>query len=231
VSRWRAIIFDLDDTLYPERDYVLSGFRAVAEWAKEHLGISALQGFAELRSLFDSGVRGDTFDRWLRGRGLRPEGFVPKLVEVYREHNPILTPFAEVPALLERLGRVYSLGLVSDGYLSVQQRKLASLKLAHFFEAIVFSDEWGRDAWKPNTKPFEVVLKKLRTEPKTSVYIADNPLKDFIGARRIGIYTIRVQHPEGEYSRLEPPSEEHAPHYTITSLSELDSTLEKLRSR
>ena len=31
MSGLHAIIFDLDDTLYPERDYVLSGFRAVAQ--------------------------------------------------------------------------------------------------------------------------------------------------------------------------------------------------------
>jgi hypothetical protein len=41
VSGWRAIVFDLDDTLYPERDYVLRGFRAVAAWSDPNLGIPA----------------------------------------------------------------------------------------------------------------------------------------------------------------------------------------------
>ena len=39
LSSYEAIIFDLDDTLYPERAYVLSGFHAVAVWGKTHLGV------------------------------------------------------------------------------------------------------------------------------------------------------------------------------------------------
>ena len=57
VPKWRAIVFDLDDTLYPERDYVLSGFRAIARWAAEHLRIPAEDGYRELAELFAAGVR------------------------------------------------------------------------------------------------------------------------------------------------------------------------------
>ncbi len=56
----RAVVFDLDDTLYPERAYVLSGFHAVAAWAEEQLKIPRRLGFAELRQLFEDGVRGNT---------------------------------------------------------------------------------------------------------------------------------------------------------------------------
>jgi putative hydrolase of the HAD superfamily len=56
----RAVIFDLDDILYPERAYVLSGFHAVAAWAEEQLKIPRRLGFAELRQLFEDGVRGNT---------------------------------------------------------------------------------------------------------------------------------------------------------------------------
>ena len=70
---WQAIVFDLDDTLYPERAYVLSGFRAVAAWAAGELGLPVTQGFAELRRLFDDGVRGDTFNRWLESHGFQPD--------------------------------------------------------------------------------------------------------------------------------------------------------------
>ncbi len=225
MSRWQAIVFDLDDTLYPERDYVLSGFRAVAAWAEAHLDIPAALGLAELQSLFEQGVRGDTFNRWLAAHGLASESLVLRLVQVYREHEPALTPFPEVPGLLASFRRRYRLGIVSDGYLAVQQRKLAALNLAHHFEAIVFSDEWGRRAWKPSVIPFQAVLQRLAVSAAGSVYVADNPGKDFLGARQAGMFTVWVRRPGGEYARSTPPTAHHAPHWTITSLLELESTI------
>lgn len=225
MSRWQAIVFDLDDTLYPERDYVFSGFRAVAGWAEAHLGIPAVQGLAELKRLFEAGVRGDTFNRWLAAHGLAPDSLVPQLVQVYREHEPTLVPFPEVPDLLNSLRQRYRLGLVSDGYLAVQQRKLAALDLAHHFDAIVFSDVWGPEAWKPNAKPFEAILQQLAADADKSVYVADNPTKDFLGARQAGMFTVRIRRPNGEYTHLGPPTAQHAPHWTIASLSKLEPVI------
>ena len=59
MSRLEAVVFDLDDTLYPEADYVLSGFQAVADWAEVHLGIadlsSLLMGTVAFNSLYNYG--------------------------------------------------------------------------------------------------------------------------------------------------------------------------------
>jgi len=224
----QAIAFDLDDTLYPERDFVLSGFRAVASWAEIHLGIPAHDGFAELRDLFEEGVRGNTFNHWLAGHGLAEEKLVPQLVRVYRGHAPQITPFLEVPALLQNLHRRYRLGLVSDGYLTVQQRKLAALGLTPYFDAVVFSDEWGLESWKPSPRPFRALLERLDVEASRTAYVADNPSKDFMGARQAGLLTIWVRRPGGVYSHLNPPSQQHAPDIEITSLSALANAVERL---
>jgi putative hydrolase of the HAD superfamily len=226
---WQAIVFDLDDTLYPEREYVLGGFRAVAEWIDANLNVPAARAFTELKALFEQGVRGDTFNRWLAARGFSEEDLTQTLVRVYRHHHPTLTPFPGVLELLDVLHARYRLGLVSDGILSVQQSKLAALGLADCFDAIVFSDEWGRAAWKPSTLPFEVVAHRLGVSPAWSVYVADNPLKDFLGARQVGMFTIRARYPDGEYSAQMPPAPEYAPHVTITSLDELASILSEVQ--
>jgi len=224
-AKWAAVIFDLDDTLYPEREYVLSGFRAVSQWAEQHLGIPEKSGFDELSRLFHAGVRGNTFNRWLTSHNLSAEAWVPRLVSVYRGHEPTLKPFPGVPTLLRDLRRDYRLGLVSDGWLTVQQRKLSALKLGHHFDAIVFSDEYGLDAWKPSTKPFEVVLAKLEVEPFRAVYVADNPQKDFLGARNTGMFTVRLRMPDVLYGNLEAETEAHAPHSQISHLEELEKVL------
>lgn len=231
VSKWQSIVFDLDDTLYPEEDYVLSGFQAVAAWAELKLGIPSTEGFKELQALYEAGIRGNTFDHWLTARGLGKQGLVTQLVLVYREHEPTLEPFPEVPALLASLRRICRLGLVSDGRLAVQQRKLAALQLAPFFDAIVFSDEWGSEAWKPNTKPFEEVLSRLEAAADLSVYVADNPAKDFLAARRAGLHSIRFRHRNGIYRALEPKTPEYAPHYEISDLNQLEQTLSDLEAK
>jgi len=221
----QAIVFDLDDTLYPERAYVLSGFRAVATWAGEHLGIPQHQGFAELRRLFEDGVRGDTFNRWLESQGFQPDSWVPQMVQIYREHTPHTEPYPEVPELLQRLRPRYRLGLVTDGYAEVQKRKLAALALTPCFDVLVFSDEWGREAWKPSSRPFEIVLERLGVTGSEAVYVGDNPSKDFLGAREVGMWTVRVRRPDGLYNHLEPPSPEHAPDAEIETLSDLETSL------
>jgi len=225
MPKWQAIVFDLDDTLYPERDFVLSGFWAVARWGERHLGIQRDQGYAHLCALYESGVRGDTFNRWLAAQGITDAMLISRLVQVYREHVPCLTPFPEVPDLLTRLHRRYRLGLLSDGYLDVQCRKLAALGLESYFDAIVFSDEWGREAWKPSLKPFQAILRQLEVAASAAIYVADNPLKDFVGARQVGMFTVRILRPGGEYAHLVPPTPQHAPDHTINRVSELERLL------
>jgi putative hydrolase of the HAD superfamily len=225
VSRWQAVVFDLDDTLYPERDYVRGGFHAAAAWAESHLGIPCGQGFAELWLLFEQGVRGDTFDRWLAAHGLAAAGLRERLVQAYRDHEPALAPFPGIRELLGALRGRCRLGLLTDGYLRVQQAKFAALRLAPAFDAAVFSDEWGRDAWKPSPIPFAAVLRALGADAAQAVYVADNPAKDFLGARRSGMAGIRLWRADGEYAPLEPATAEHAPDLTVTSVSALEQVL------
>jgi putative hydrolase of the HAD superfamily len=219
-----AILLDMDDTLYPERDYVLSGFQAVADWAASNLGIPAGAGLAKLRSLFEAGVRGDSFNRWLASYGVdAQQELIQELIAVYRGHEPALTPFADVVPFMTRLQGRYRLGLVSDGYLAVQRRKLASLGLAPYLDAVVFSDQWGREAWKPDTRPFIEALQLLQVEAGNAVYLGDNPAKDFLGARQLGIWTVWVRRSRSEYGHLAPPGADHAPHFTVSSLSALEA--------
>ena len=226
MRKWRAVVFDLDDTLYPERDFVLGGFDAVARWAEAHLGIQRDKGYADLCVLHKSGVRGDTFNRWLEAYNIVAEPLMAQLVQAYREHSPRLKLFPEALGLLSRLGRGHRLGLVSDGYLDVQQRKLDALGIRHLFDAVVFSDEWGRQAWKPSVKPFLTVLQRLDVVATSTVYVADNPLRDFLGARQVGILAVQVLRRGGEYAHESAPTLQHAANLVVNDLSELERLLD-----
>lgn len=223
----RAVIFDLDDTLYPERDYVLSGFRAVAQWAQRELGVCYDEGYARFVRLYGEGVRGTTFNQWLREAGFPEEPWVAEMVRVYRCHQPDIQPFECVPALLERLGQRYDLGLISDGYLQVQQKKWRALGLEAHFAAVVFSDEGGRECWKPSTWPYRQALQRLGCSPDEAVYVGDNLLKDFAGANQLGMGTIYLLFPEGEYADRQAADAESTPLATVPSLAAIESLLER----
>jgi putative hydrolase of the HAD superfamily len=228
MNNFQAIIFDLDDTLYSERDFVLSGFRAVADWAAVNLGIDENHGKPTLLDLYCQGVRNNTFNQWLKIHDVdRPE-FIPVLLDIYREHLPNITPFEESIELLKNLIPSYKIGLVSDGYLEVQQRKWKALGLDIFFDAVVFSDSLGRENWKPSTAPFKLVLEQLNVAPEFSVYIGDNPRKDFLGARQLGMSTIWLKRVDSEYGDLQPQSLDYCPDLTIDSLTQVLGSIEKL---
>ena len=230
-TRFRAVVFDLYDTLYPEASYVLSGFKAVAAHAARHMGWPAEQALRELTRLYQEGVRGDTFNRWLRSRARESAELVAELVAVYRAHRPCLEPFPGTLGLLESLRRSYRLGLVSDGYLEVQKAKLEALGLEPYLDAVVFSDRFGRAGWKPSPRAFEAALAELGVAPPDAVYVADNPAKDFLAGKRLGMYGLRLRTPGCEHALREPPTPEHAPDGEIASLRELESYLGALAVR
>lgn len=222
----KAVVFDLDDTLYPEHDYVTSGFRAVAAWAEETLGMVAEDAYRRLMRLFAESSAG-TFDRLVAELAL-PDGTARTMVAVYRGHNPELTLPDDTARLLERLRRTYALGLVTDGYLDVQRRKVEALGLERYLDAVVFSDSHGRAHWKPSPRPFEAVVEQLGVPPAAAVYVADNPVKDFLGARRAGLRSIRLRPERGVYVHLEPETREHAADAEIPSLEALEAALAAL---
>lgn len=221
MKKWKAIVFDLDDTLYPEREFVLSGFREVADWAEREIGIDKDIGEKQLIDYFENGIRGDTFNRWLESYNIYSDEVVKKMIKIYRDHHPSISTFPEVKGVLSELKKSFLLGVVTDGQLNMQQKKLDALGINAFFDAVIFSDKWGQKAWKPSKKPFEIIAAKLGVLPGQCIYVADNPLKDFLGSKQIGMYTVQVICPNGEYSNCQPPSIDHAPDLLIVSLKEL----------
>jgi putative hydrolase of the HAD superfamily len=221
----KAVIFDIDDTLYPERQFVFSGMRAVAAWAEASLALPADDSYVELCGLFCGGARGNTFDLWLKQHAIEPAKWVPAMVQVYREHSPRISPFSGTARLLQELSQQYRLGLVSDGDAAMQRRKLAALGLKQYFCAAVFSPDLGPDARKPSPLPFERILHELDLPAGSAVYVADNPAKDFRAPRQLGMTAIRIRHPQGLHSHLEPCSPADAPHCTIVAIADLSKEI------
>ncbi len=201
-----CVVFDLDDTLYLERDYVRSGFRAVGDWCAERLGLEGMQEQAQ--ALFDQGRRGDIFDVALGMLGAGcAAGTVSALAQIYREHVPHIKLLSDAHECLARLqGRVY-LGLLTDGNPIQQRAKIDVLGLRSRLDAMVITGEWGVEFYKPHVRGYRYLESQLGVCCTRFVYIADNPSKDFFAPRMLGWNAIRVRRPGGLHEHVECASE------------------------
>lgn len=199
------MLLDLDDTLYPEREFARGGFHAAARLLATRLSCAADELFDRFWQQFEQGLRGSIFNTVLDELGVPDDAsLIDELVRAYRGHEPRLTLFPDAERLLSRRWLNHTLGLLTDGLADVQRRKVKALGLTTRIEAIVYSDDFGREHWKPSPIPYLELLHKLHVAPSRAVYVGDNPKKDFVGARQLGLQTVRIRRPGTEHAHLEP---------------------------
>ena len=192
-----TVIFDLDDTLYDEIEYCKSGFTAVAEFLADRLdGLLPEQIFNIFWKQFSTGNRTKTFNAALDELKIPcDDKLIVEMVEVYRNHGPAIELPQDSREVLTRLSKKYTLGLLTDGFLPAQKLKVRALGIEKYFESIIYTEELGRDCWKPSPAAFIKILGNLNTKPENVVYIADNEKKDFIAPNSLGILTIQLIRP------------------------------------
>jgi putative hydrolase of the HAD superfamily len=222
----RGVVLDMDDTLYLEREYVRSGFAAVAR-AAGGSDVEVVQIEAWLWTAFEAGVRGDTFDRL---RDAFPEVGVRRstadLVEVYRAHPPEIALANGVRDTLDRLaGMGLRLGVLSDGPVESQSAKVAALGLERWFEPIILTGALDATFAKPGTAGFESIARAWGLPAAELVYVGDNPAKDFVGPRALGWATVQLVHPRQVRDRQEPIDDRHRADHLIADLTDLIQTL------
>ena len=219
----RAILFDLDDTLYDEMQFVKGGFKAVSLYISRNNNISQNAVYQLLLDVLEKYGRGHTFDIGLKKLGLYSKKLIPKLVEVYRIHKPNLSLYSDVTTTLSTLiKRNYKLGLITDGNVEVQKNKVKALRIKDFFDCMVFSDEYGIGKRKPNSFPYQKAMEKLELQARETIYVGDNPHKDFITAKKLGIFTVRIL--RGRYKNIKLRKEYEA-NYQIKNLDEILSII------
>ncbi len=223
----QAVIFDLDNTLYPHRQYVEGAFLAMAQWIAQRVDADAASVRDHMLETWeDHSQRYDSYYRRILDRyALAGDENEAELRRIYHSQKPSLTPFQGAADLLKRLAVDYRLGLLTDGWAPTQRRKLAALDLAAHFHAIVFTGDLGREYYKPHSRGYRMVLNQLDAEPEQAVFVGDNPETDIRGARDLGLWTIRIL--QGEYREM-PDAADAPPHRVCRELSELAEQLADL---
>jgi len=225
----QGVVFDLDDTLYDQRQYLQGAFGAVAAYLRGMIDLeenSILEGLLEIsrEKGSDSGKIIDDFIASAGGNA-NDEEMISRAVDAFLSFTPKkLLPYGESREVLECLKqRRVKLGLLTDGRPQVQRAKIDALSIAGYFDAIVLSDECGRDRRKPDALPYQRVLRSLGIDPDECVFVGDNPKRDFVGAKKLGIKTVRVL--TGEYRNISLGEEFDADH-VIESLAGLPRLLD-----
>ncbi len=225
-----TVVFDLDDTLYDEVEYCKSGFTSVSEFLA---GLPAMPPaerlFDALWKQFETGNRTRTFNAALDELGIDyDDKLIQQLIYVYRNHDPKITLPQESGDVLSQLSSKFTLALLTDGFLPAQRLKVQALGLEKYFSCIIYTEQLGREFWKPSPVGFEKLMETLNVKPETMVYVADNQMKDFIAPNRLGFSTIQINRPAGLHSESSqgPGSEAQ---YTIRQIRQLPALLDKFR--
>ena len=178
-----VVVFDLDDTLYSEEDFLLSAYRLICERIAERTGedhYGALVGYR------DAGLV--ALDELLARHEVPYT--IAELLELYRYHAPSIELRPGVAELLERI-RAWGLGLalITDGRSRTQRAKLEALGVAEAFDYVSVSEEIG--ATKPSPLAFERTMAALPAA--RYAYVGDNYGKDFVAPNTLGWLTIGLR--------------------------------------
>jgi putative hydrolase of the HAD superfamily len=219
-----CVVFDLDDTLYLERYYVRSGFRAVGEWCAEKLGLHGVEEHALV--LFEQGRRGDIFDLVLDRLGAaNGVETVSAMVRIYREHLPHIKLQPDAVECLARLKDQVYLGLLTDGSPVSQRAKIGALGLQGSFDTTVITGDWGVEFSKPHARGYLYIESRTAQCHGRFVYVADNPSKDFFAPHALGWSAIRVRRGGGLHEH-----EECSPDLVRCEVPDLESVPEIVSS-
>lgn len=199
--RIKAVIFDLDDTLIPEYDFVMSGYRYMSHILEDRLNKSADEIFDKLKELSKE-TYSRAFDRLFEAYGFIPSPEEMRdYIDKYRNHPADVSFYPDVMQTLQGLKeRDILTGIISDGEVSRQENKLKSAKGEGLFDVIIWNDSFGGTEYrKPNPHGFFVMAEKMGLSPSEMVYIGDNPSKDFHVMLDMPIRTARIIRDRGIY--------------------------------
>lgn len=227
-SRRPIIVFDLDDTLYSEREFAISGFRACERWLIDNHGVGGV--VEEMTRLLDAGHMRALFEIVMADRvpGCSPAA-IEAFIDVYRLHEPQIELYPDATWALEHFGGQGPLGLITDGQHVVQSAKVRALGIAERFHHIVYTGALGGRAFaKPHPLSYERMEAALRPYGGEAplVYVGDNPAKDFVTPNARGWLSVQIVREHRIHARAATAAGGE-PHAVISSLAELPAALEQ----
>ncbi len=194
----KAVVFDLDNTLYLYSPCDSAGRNAVYNYLNDFYTIP-FESFSTLYIECDKAVKEANpltaaghnrilfYHRMCELLNLPSDTHAIPMYNAY--WSAYINKMEIFPGAFELLKKLkakgVSLGLCSDLTLHIQLRKIQKLGLQGVFDKITVSEEVGAD--KPSPLMFHSILQKLSTSPSEAIMVGDNDSRDIEGALNVGM--------------------------------------------
>jgi len=181
----KYIVFDLDDTLFYEVEFLKSAYKEIAKKLSQDTDYTSLYKY--MLDLYH--IKEDVFGYLANQYNYSKD----EILKIYREHLPDIVLRPGVRDILDSLKKQnIKMGLLTDGRSLTQRNKIKALDIEKYFDKIVISEELGSE--KPNEKNYIAFF----IPDHDFFYIADNPKKDFITPNALGWRTIMIEDDENK---------------------------------
>tara|TARA_X000000368_G_C23023716_1_gene709206 strand:+ start:809 stop:1459 length:651 start_codon:yes stop_codon:yes gene_type:complete len=182
ISRDTHIVFDLDDTLYKEIDFVKSAYIFINNYVKKRMDVDVS---LELEMCINENIN---FFEFINSKTTSQKKLsIEKYLELYRFHFPALSLSDDTKNFLnELILRKIEFSILTDGRSISQRNKIHSLGIFDKAKNIIISEETGFE--KPDLYNFKLI--EHLQENKKFIYIGDNTSKDFIAPNNLNWDTI-----------------------------------------
>ena len=187
----KVVVFDLDDTLYKEIDFLKSGYLEVAKMVGKRYGLESCGVYDQLLSWYYKGE--NAFACLNEKYGLNNP--IEDYLNIYRFHQPTLSLSAETKEALSGLKDMdAAMGIITDGREITQKQKIEALGLTEWISMDNVLINVKKAHFKPNNWSFERMKQKCYEQYQdmnlSFYYVGDNPEKDFIVPNQWGWETI-----------------------------------------
>jgi putative hydrolase of the HAD superfamily len=226
MSKINAVIFDLDNVLYDEKDYFYAAFEKIAAYLSDRCSIPKEKIFEKLVADFQnkSSLYPRLFNDLIADCGL-DQKLITELMTLFSSVKPNLEMFSGSKDLLLALRKQrIKLGLVTNGNIQTQKNKVHLLKIEKYFDSIIYAREMGIGREKPDPQAYRAMLQALGVKAEETICVGDNPFTDFLGAKKLGIKTVRLQ--GGEFKNVNL-SQEYEADMTISSIIQIFNLVNK----
>lgn len=179
----RLVIFDLDDTLYPEKVYFSAVFSRFEQYYGYRPGILN-QAFERVNRKFSRDILKDT----LSGADIYSQQAHDNLFHFYRSAELSLTLPLESQQVLNVLKDSHcKIALLTNGVVAVQQNKVKSLAIESWCDAVFYARNNPQGVEKPDPRCFQQVLAHFGVLAEDTLMIGDCVENDYLGAKRAGL--------------------------------------------
>lgn len=194
----KCIVFDLDDTLYPEWSFIRQGFLSVSEkLCKDFYLVAKYTSddvYKFLKNIYFNHSKVKIFDqlnKFIPEIEISEQYIVDELLPTFRFSKKVLECYPDVRPVLDELHSKVKIGMVTNGNTKVQNYKIDLLAIRNYFDHIEVSGNYSEEKAKPSPFMLLRMLDIFEVKPYEVIYVGDNLETDHCSID-IGCHFLRI---------------------------------------